>query len=205
MTIGNLLSISAGLIMFYSFIPYARDILKGKVKPSRSARAMILLILIIGLLQQRSLGSGWLIAMTVGDTIGAIGILFLSFKRGVGGLKRLDVVCYALLAFDIAVWVSTGNALLALHMSLLADLIAMTPVLIKTWKYPWTETPLFFVLGIVAPLLNIIGAGKFSYAVLLLPIYIAAMNLLETLLITYRQKVVPKPATAFSPIHEPLS
>lgn len=191
--------------MLYSYIPYAQDILKGKVKPSRSARSMFVLILILGLLQQKSLGSGWLIAMTVGDTIGAVGILLLSLKRGIGGLKTLDIVCYVLLAIDVTVWISTGSALLALHLSILADFIAMTPVFVKTWRQPWTETPLFFVLGIVAPLLNIIGAGKFSYAVLLLPLYIAAMNVTETMLIIYRQKVVLRPTETLSPIHEPLS
>lgn len=179
--------------MCFSFLPYARDIIKGKVKPSRSARLMITLVLIISLLQQHSLGSGWLIAMTLGDTIGAIAILFLSLKRGVGGLKRLDLICYLLLLLDVIVWITTRNTLLALHLSIFADFIAMTPVFVKTWHQPWTETPLFFALGFIAPVLNIIGAGKYSYAVLLLPVYVGLTNVLEVGLIVYRQKVVPSP------------
>lgn len=176
--------------MLLSFIPYAKDIIAGKVKPSRSARLMMLLILLIGLLQQQSLGSGWLLAMTLGDGIGAIAILLLALKKGVGGLSRLDTACYALLAFDVAIWLSTGNALLALHLSILADVVAMTPVLHKTWCQPWTETPLFFLLGVVGPLLNILAVGRFSYSLLLFPVYIAAINLVETILILYRQQVI---------------
>jgi hypothetical protein len=204
MLIGEIISIIAGLIMFYSFIPYSRDILQGRVKPARSTRLMIILLLIVSLLQQHALGSGWLLAMTIGDGIGAFAILVLAFKRGIGGLHRIDLICYALLLIDVGVWVSTHNTLFALHMSVLADLIAMTPVVIKTWRQPWTETPLFFALGVLAPLLNIVGAGHYSYAILLFPVYIALINLIVTGLILYRQHVIPRPAH-MHPIHQPLN
>jgi hypothetical protein len=205
MYIGEALSILAGLIMCFSFVPYARDILKGRVKPSRSARLMMVLLLSVSLLQQHALGSGWLLAITMGDTIGAVAILILSFKRGIGGLGRLDLICYILLAVDILVWISTRNALLALHLSILADVIAMTPVFIKTWRQPWTETRLFFMLGVIAPVLNIIGAGKYTYGVLLLPVYIALTNLFEVILITYRQGTVPPPHGHPQADHQPLA
>ncbi len=205
MYIRNLLSISAGLIMLFSFLPYGRDIIRGRVRPARSTRLMMVLLLGVSLLQQKSLGSGWLVAMTVGDFIGAVAILLLSFRRGIGGLKRIDLVCYVLLLADVSVWISTSNALLALHLSILADLIAMTPVFVKTWRQPWTETPLFFALGVIAPVLNIIGAGKYGYAVLLLPVYIGLTNLFEVILITYRQSVVPPPHHHLQTDHQPLT
>lgn len=204
MHIRDLLSISAGLIMLFSFVPYARDIINGKVKPARSARLMMVLLLVVSLLQQRSLGSGWLIAMTVGDGIGAVAILLLAFRRGIGGLSFIDMTCYVLLLVDITVWLSTGSALLALHLSILADVIAMTPVLIKTWRQPWTETPLFFALGVVGPLLNIVAVGHYSYAVVLFPAYIGLINLFETALIVYRQRLVPSPHKPLQQDHQPL-
>ncbi len=201
----DLLSVLAGLIMFYSFIPYGRDILAGKVKPARSTRLMMVLLMSISLLQQHTLGSGWLLAMTIGDFIGAVGILVLAFKNGVGGLTRLDLACYGLLAIDVMIWISTGNTLLALHLGILADVIATTPVLVKTWRQPWTETPLFFVLGVVGPILNIIAVGHYSYALIVFPAYIAFVNLLEFVLIVYRQQVVPSPHRPVQLEHQPLT
>ncbi len=106
----EVLSILAGLIMCFSFVPYAKDILSGKVKPARSTRLMMVLLLTVSLLQQHTLGSGWLVAMTVGDTIGAVAILLLAFNRGVGGLGRIDLICYLLLVIDVLVWISTSSA-----------------------------------------------------------------------------------------------
>jgi hypothetical protein len=170
-------------------VPYAIDTVKGRAKPARSARLMFVFLLLITLLQQRAVQSGWLMAVTIGELIGSIGILALALKHGEGGLSRLDKACYALMAFDVVIWLSTGNALLALHLSVLADLIAFTPTLVKTWHRPHTETPTFFVIGLVAPALNVAAASSFSYAVLLFPVYLVVVNLVELILIVVRGKL----------------
>lgn len=189
----EIFSIAAGLVALYGYLPYAVDTVKGRAKPARSARLMFALLLVITLLQQKALNSGWLLAMTVGEAIGSIAILMLAFRKGLGGLRRIDMFCYMLLAVDILVWHSTGSALLALHLSVLADLIAFVPTLVKTWRQPWTETPLFFVFGTIAAPINILAAGKYSYAVLLFPVYLMLANSFELFLIVFRQKAVPKP------------
>ncbi len=184
------LSIFAGCLILYSYIPYAKDIIKGKAVPARSARIMFTVLLALALLQQRSVGSVWTIAVTVGELIGTVGILWLALKFGVGGLKKLDLACYVLLGMSLIVWITTGSALLALYMTVLTDAIAFTPTLEKTWKNPKSETALFFILGVVAPLLNIIAARELTFAILLFPVYLALANLVEVLLIYRKQQVV---------------
>ena len=188
MLIKDMLTILAGAISLGAYIPYALDIVKGRAKPARSARIMFVGLLVVTLLQQKALGSGSLIVFTLGEAIGSVAILFLAIKYGVGGLSKIDIACYSLLIIDIIVWLLTGSPLVALHLSVLADIIAFTPTLLKTWKTPKSETAIFFVSGIVAPLLNIIGTGRYSYSVLLFPCYIAAANLTETLIITIKGK-----------------
>ena len=185
-------SVLAALIALGGYIPYARDILRGRARPARSARIMFAILLVISLVQQHSLGSGWLLAMTLGEMVGSLAILALALNHGVGGFSKIDKVCYTLLIADLIIWQATGNTLLALHLGVLADLIAFSPTLIKTWHKPWTETPVFFITGIIAPTLNIVAAGKYSYAVLLFPAYIAIVNLIETILIFYRQATVAR-------------
>jgi hypothetical protein len=187
----ELLTIIAGGFALGGYVPYAFDILKGRAQPARSARVMFLCLLVVTILQQLSVHSGSLIAFTSGELIGSIAILALAIKYGVGGFARLDMFCYSLLVIDVAVWLITGNALIALHLSVLADLIAFTPTLVKTWHRPKSETPLFFITGIIAPVLNILATGRYGYAVLLFPIYLALANLVETLLIVIRGRHNP--------------
>lgn len=115
-------------------------------------------------------------------------ILALSLSRGVGGLRGLDVTCYGLLLLDVIFWLTTKNTLLALHLTVLADLIAMFPTLAKTWHDPKSETPLFFIIGSIGPLVGVVAAGQLNYAIILFPLYLALINTLEVALI-YRTKI----------------
>jgi len=147
-------------------------------------------LLAVALMQQHTLGSSWALAVTIGEAVGSVLILSLAMKRGVGGLSRLDIACYVVLSADLALWLTTSHTLWALHLTVLADLIAFTPTLVKTWRDPTSETPTFFVLGAIAPLLSILGGGNFSYGVVLFPAYLALINAVEVGLI-YLPKQIP--------------
>jgi hypothetical protein len=183
------LGLAAGLIALLIYIPYALDITKGRVVPARSTRVMLALVLIVVLAQQLSIGGGWATAVTVGELIGSFAILSLSFKYGMGGLTHTDKVCYGLFAVSLAAWLLSGNGLLALHFSIAADFVAFAPTLIKTWRLPNSETPLFYIIGTFAAGLSAVAGHEYSYAVLLFPLYLVLVNLVQ-LAIMYRQKIL---------------
>jgi hypothetical protein len=191
----EILSIVAGIIVLLGYYVYAKDILKGSARPARSARLMFVILLVITLLQQRDLHSDWLLALTASEALGSLAILLLSLQRGIGGITWTDLTCYLLLVIDVTVWLTTKNTLLALHLSVLADLIAFMPTLIKTWRYPWTETPQFYVYGAIASPLNILANGRYSYGILLFPVYLAVANLCEVGLVIFRQRSIASPAS----------
>ena len=164
-------------------VPYMIDIMKGRAVPARAARTMFLLLLVITLAQQHSLGSGLAMAVTVGETLSSIMLFGLAMKYGVGGLKRNDIVCYSLLLLSLVIWRITNNALVALHVSIVADTVAFWPTLEKTWRKPKSETVLFFWGGVVAPLFSILAAGSLSYSVIVFPAYLSLINFVEVLLI----------------------
>jgi hypothetical protein len=187
----ELLSVIAGLIALAGYVPYAVDIIHGRVQPARSARLMFALLLIITLLQQRDLHSGLVLFMTVGEAVGSLAILGMAIKNGIGGLGKIDVACYILLILDLTIWLTTNHALLALHLSILADLIAFTPTLVKTWREPYSETPIFYITGIIAGPLNVVAAGHYAYSIILFPLYIGLANITEIILIVIRRSKIP--------------
>jgi hypothetical protein len=173
------LGILSATLALVIYAPYALDIAKGRVRPSRSSRAMLTIVLAIALLQQMVIGGGWVLAVTVGELVGSIAILGLSWRHGIGGLARTDLVCYGLFVVSLAVWLLADNVLWALHLSILADFIAFAPTLIKSWYLPKSETPLFYVGGVVSTLLSIGAAGSLSYAILVFPAYLALVNTVQ--------------------------
>ncbi len=70
---------------------------------------------------------------------------------------------------------------------MLADTIAFYPTLVKTWNDPRSETPLFFIVGAIAPLLSLVAVGQYSYAVIVFPLYLSLVNGIEVILIYTRR------------------
>lgn len=189
-----MLAVLSGVIVFTACIPYIIDIIRGRVLPARSTRIMMVLLLGVALLQQHSLGSKWALLLLVGEFTQAVLVFIVSLKYGVGGFTRIDIVCYVLLFADILIWSVTNNSLLGIHITITADLIASAPMLIKTWKNPKSETPLFFWLGALAAFLAIASESVFTYGRLAFPIYLVIVNVIVALL-TYRTSPERVPAT----------
>ena len=160
-------------------IPYMRDVIKGRARPARAARVMLFLLLIITLLQQHDLGSGYAMTVTFSELLSSALLLGLALKYGVGGLALTDKICYCLLAIDLMLWLLTKNTLLALHLTILADTISFWPTLEKTWRLPQSETKLFFWGGVIAPLFSIAAQNSFTYSVIVFPAYLSVINLVE--------------------------
>ncbi len=184
------LSVLSIIILVGSTIPYAIDIIKGRVQPARATRIMFFGLMIVVLLQQHSLNTGYALGLTIGEAISAFILLFLARKHGVGGFRKLDIICYSILIIDLIVWLTTNNALLALHLSVLADFIAFWPTIHKTWHDNKSETALYYWAGVVAALLAIISEQNKTYHTLLFPAYLGLTNLLEVMLIYgYHQRI----------------
>jgi len=182
-------SVISALLAFVCYIPCGRDILRGRVQTARSSRIMLTLLLVVVLVQQVSLGSGLALAVTVGELIGSLAIMSLSLRHGVGGWQRHEVVCYGLLGVSLVAWLLTSNAFLALHLSIAADLVAFAPTLVKTWRLPASETPIFYGFGALAALLSVFAVPHISYVVVVFAAYLTVVNVVELLLI-YRPRLL---------------
>lgn len=183
---GRLLAFASFVVIIGVTIPYLRDIVARRAQPARAARAMFFVLCLIALAQQHSLGSGLTLAVSVGEFLSAVLLLGLAIRYGVGGWSRSDKACYVLLAANLVVWAVSRNALLALHLTIVADTIAFWPTLEKTWRRPKSETPLFFWGGVIAPVLSVVAGADFSYAVIVFPLYLSLANAIELSLI-YRK------------------
>lgn len=190
----------AAIIIMGACIPYIKDILAGKVQPARATRLMFLGLLIVATLQSHDLGSKWSLLLLGGEILQGSLIFILSIKYGLGGLSKLDVACYGLLAIDIVFWVATSNTLVALMLTITADIIACIPTIIKVIKEPKSETPLFWFVGGLAALFAIFAEKNLDFDTIVFPIYLMLINWLVGLL-TYRKGTTNKKSSEAS---EPL-
>jgi len=174
--------ITAVVISLVATVPYIFDILHRRVRPARASRIMLELLLVIALYQQVGLGGGWGMAVTAGEVVSCGVLLVLAVPYGVGGWRRTDIICYILLAIDLAIWWHTGSAIYGLCLTIMADLIAFWPTLYKTWREPASETALWYWSGVAAGCLSVLAVGSAGVAVLF-PLYLALINFVEVVLV----------------------
>ena len=171
-----LFAVLSALIVIIASIPYIIDIFTGRAQPARSTRIMYMLLVILGLLQSKELGSGWSLALIYGEIAQGAAVFFMSLKYGLGGFSRLDKICYIFLTLDLSVWLLTKNPLIGILLTLFADLIATLPTIVKTIKIPESETPIYWFLGSIAAIFAIFSETNYSLIKIIFPIYIFVIN-----------------------------
>jgi hypothetical protein len=150
-----LLTLSAILELIASFI-YCRSIIRGRTKPHRITRLVLMLILVLGFVGILS-AKGNLGAVLYAGISAAFGIACfgLSVRQGMGGSDIFDWVCFTIAMGGVIGWYTTGNAVLGIWLASLADSVAYLPAYLKTWKHPDTESPWLYSLSFLGALLSL--------------------------------------------------
>jgi hypothetical protein len=128
-----------------------------------------------------------------------VALVFLLAVFGYGYKKYglLDGVCLVVALAAIALWQLTNAPIVALVLSVGADLIATVPTLAKSYKDPYSETPSAYLLVVVSSILA--GASTTLYDVpnLIWPVYIGLLNAtVLTLILLGRKARLKRPKRA---------
>jgi hypothetical protein len=137
---------------------YIRDTLLGKSKPNRVSWAMWSIAPLIGTAAAIASGADWLATIRI-FLAGFLPLLvflasFLN-PRSYWKLTRFDAICACLSLLALFVWGVVDSPRIAILLAAAGDGFAAIPTLIKTWRYPETETGLFYIAGFISVLLVI--------------------------------------------------
>lgn len=180
----------SSLLALISPVIYIKGILKGKVKPHRTTRLVLLLVTslaTISLIAQGDRVAVWLAAVS---TLQSIFVFILSIKHGMGGWEKRDILCLLIALLGIFLWQTTKQPIIALFASIIADFTGMIPALIKTYNFPKTEIWTFFILDAIAGTLSLMAVESFTIEQISYPIYIALINLAMVIIIIIRPKLL---------------
>lgn len=189
---------SAFFIFLSSFLAlisplvYAKAILKGRAKPHRTTRFVLLVITSLAtasLFAQHDTVAIWLAGVSA---LQAILLFILSIHHGMGGWAKVDVLCLLVALAGIVLWQTTKEPALALYASIAADFTGMVPAIIKTYKYPHTEIWSFFLLDFFAAIFSLLALKAWTVHEFSYPLYIMVINSIMVLLIIIRPKFQQK-------------
>jgi hypothetical protein len=145
---------------------YIIDTIKGRTKPNRVTWLIWAMSPIIGTIAAVSDGVSWAILPTFMAGFGPLLVFIASFfnKKSYWKLGRGDYLCGAMAIAALVLWSMTKDPNIAILFSILADLFAAIPTLVKSWRHPETETGLTYVLSMFCQITGFIAMKQWNFA-----------------------------------------
>ena len=169
----------SALLIFVSGCPYMRAIYKRELeRPVVSTWVLWLGIGILLFVTSFQAGAHWgttLLPILMGVINPAI-IVFLSIRYGEYKWSKLDTVCVVICVVTVIIWQTTQSPVLGILGGVLADMIAATPQLIKSWKDPKDEPVFPWAMFSFASALNILAVEEWVVQYWLFPVYMTIMS-----------------------------
>ena len=183
----------AGIIAFTAYIVYIISIFRGKTKPNRATWWIWTFMgLVVGLSYYAS-GAENTIWVPFVEFIGPLSIALLSIKYGEGGLdNRTDLICLFGAVFSVILWIIFNNPVIALVSSLAVDSFAIIPTIKKSYLRPEGEDFWAWFGTGMADSLNMFAVERFTFAILLYPIYMLVSDLIIIFILLLRKKGIMK-------------
>jgi len=188
-TIFFVLSVLQGFISYGIAI---KSIFKGEFKPQRMTWFLYFMMSFLMGFEIIVGGNTDAISVLVAQIFGSLVIFWLSIKKGVGGLEILDLFVLLSVVIILVVWYFTKNPYLALYVSIVADLAAFIPTLIKIYKRPDTENWLFYLSDVISAIFGLLALNAFTFDKLSFPLYIFIVNLAAAVMIVVRNNIKKK-------------
>jgi hypothetical protein len=160
-----LFGIAAGALSVTAFVPYIRAIIKGRTKPSGASWWSW------ALLSGITVTSSWFAGAPLEVLILPIWLCFsqllvaiLSVRRGDNNWDWLNKACVIGACVGMGLWWITGQPLIALAISILADFLASVPNFRHAWTRPSEENQLGWTLGWGSAVMEIFAVTQWSLA-----------------------------------------
>lgn len=184
----QILSSIAVVLTFLAYIPYYRDILKGKTHPHVYSWSLwaLLTILIVALQIKGGAGPSTWITAAAGSL--CVGVVILSFKKGKKDITKSDKVTAILSLIAIVFWLIIKQPVVSIFLVVAADVLAFIPTVRKSWHHPHTETLSLYTTNSFRFVLAILAIEKYTILSTLWPATWAAMNGLFAIMLIVRRK-----------------
>ena len=170
---------------------YLRDMFRGKTKPNLVTWFIWALAPLVGAWLEWKAGAGLSIlpVFMAGFNPVLVIILALIIKNGYWKITKLDIVCGLLALLSFVLWLTTKNLSLSVLFAILSDALAAIPTLLKSWKFPETETYTAYLGGIIANIIGLLIIKNWTFPIYSLGVYFIVLNTLIVSFI-FRKKVL---------------
>ena len=185
-----ILGIMAALVAAAGYIPYINAIFKKETKPNRASWFIWAVLGIITFASYYAAGARTTVWYTL--PLGTLTVSALSLKYGTGGWHRFDSACILAAGAGLALWLISGNPLVALSMMVLIDFFAYLPTIRKARIDPSSENKPAWELFALSGVLNFLAIDQWTIEVAAYPLAMMALNIFVYALLVWETRTIKK-------------
>ena len=184
----EIIGVTAIAITFVGYIPYFRDIFRGKTKPHAFSWLVWGILNAIAFAGQISDNGGpgtWAVGLTAAALFAIFG---LALFKGEKNIKPFDWFCLASAGIALVPWLLTSEPLLSVILITIIDLFGFLPTVRKAYKKPHQETLSTFILNTLKYFLIVLALRQYTFVTTLFPAAVALMNGLFVAMLLVRRR-----------------
>ena len=180
------------IVSLTGYFFYFKDIFFGQTRPNLVSWFLWMLGPFIGVFFQLKAGAGLSVIPVFIAGFGPLLVIIVSLfrKNAHWKITLLDVICGTLALLALIFYVFTRNLGISILFAILSDGLAAVPTLVKSWKFPETETAAVYMTGIFNNILGLLVIEKWIFPIYSFSFYLIAVNIVLVFFI-YRKKIFP--------------
>ncbi len=157
---------------------YLYEMWQGRVKPNKVTWLIFGLAPLIGASAMLTAGFSWSVVSVIMAGVWPLIIFTASLfvSQSYWETKPFDYVCGGLSVLAIVLWQMTAIPLIAVFLTITADLLAGLPTAKKAWRFPQTESPWIFASGVYSNSVAVLVLTEFTWLSASFPIYLATFS-----------------------------
>lgn len=185
----DILAIIAVILTFVGYVPYIKDVIKGKTHPHVYSWFIWGFVTAIAFALQISDGAGISAYVTLSAAILCTTVFILGIlSKGKKDITKVDTLFFGLAFLALGFWLIAKQPVISTILTTGIDLLGFIPTIRKTWNKPHSETLSFYVLNTFRFILAVVSLQKYTIVTSLYPIAWALGNGLFALMLVVRRK-----------------
>ena len=173
----RMVGILSAALSVIAYLPYMRDILRGKTHPQRASWLIWTLLSSLAFAAQYAEGATTTLWFAGAQVTGTVTVFLMSITHGKGVfLTRPDERVVWLAIIGLVVWYFTENAAYTLALTITISLLGGSLTVIKAFVRPSSETLIKWGISVVASSLAILSVGQVDWLLLAYPLYLFTLN-----------------------------
>src|SRR3989338_8606671 len=173
----KIIFLSLFISLFGGFF-YVKDVVSGRAKPNLVTWFFWSLAPLVGTFLQIKAGAGLSVLPVFLAGFVPLVIFFIALvnKNSYWKITSFDIFCGLFSFIALVLWVLTDKADISIIFAILSDTLAAIPTLIKSWKFPETETIIGYIPGILNNILGLLVIQSWNFSIYSFGIYFILLN-----------------------------